>query len=346
MTRTAPSPDPRTIITPDSFSVAPELLGLPLAGPWRRLWAMLLDLVPLAILAGAGPVTFLAFFLAILVWRAIAAVRPTGFLARAGVGMGRLGFAILAFVLVLQIGDRLFGDEREADTADVVVPTRAAFSSPDSLEAFIERTAGREAAAEFAEAVGVARPEQDSSLSSAARDSIVVRYATLLANRDTTSAQGMQNDAMQAIAGARIGSLEADRDALRQANRDLRSRIDDLEERLEEAERPLSLRAMIFGFADDLGIGFGWGALYFSMFLTLGGGQTPGKRLAGVRVVRLDGKPMSWWYSFERFGGYFACLTTGLLGFAQILWDRNRQGLHDKIVETVVVRERRRTAKA
>jgi uncharacterized RDD family membrane protein YckC len=58
----------------------------------------------------------------------------------------------------------------------------------------------------------------------------------------------------------------------------------------------------------------------------------------GIRVIRLDGKPLGWWRSFERFGGYAASLSTGLLGFLQILWDRNRQGLHDKAVETVVIR--------
>jgi uncharacterized RDD family membrane protein YckC len=67
-------------------------------------------------------------------------------------------------------------------------------------------------------------------------------------------------------------------------------------------------------------------------------GQTPGKRLMRIRVVRLDGKPMGWWYAFERFGGYAAGLVTGLIGFLQILWDKNRQGVHDKITETVVVR--------
>ena len=30
---------------------------------------------------------------------------------------------------------------------------------------------------------------------------------------------------------------------------------------------------------------------------------------------------------------------TGLLGFAQIYWDSNRQAIHDRIVGTVVVRD-------
>src|SRR5690554_319157 len=50
--------DPRTIITPDSFAVAPELLGLPLASPARRAAAMLIDLLAIALLANAGGVFF------------------------------------------------------------------------------------------------------------------------------------------------------------------------------------------------------------------------------------------------------------------------------------------------
>ena len=38
-------------------------------------------------------------------------------------------------------------------------------------------------------------------------------------------------------------------------------------------------------------------------------------------------------------GGYAAGLATGLLGFAQIFWDKNRQAIHDKIAETAVVRD-------
>jgi uncharacterized RDD family membrane protein YckC len=56
-------------------------------------------------------------------------------------------------------------------------------------------------------------------------------------------------------------------------------------------------------------------------------------------VVRLSGAPIGWWAAFERFGGYAASIFTGLLGFLQITWDRNRMALHDKITETVVVRE-------
>ena len=38
------SQDPRTIVTPDAFSVDPQLLGRPLAPPGRRLIALLINL--------------------------------------------------------------------------------------------------------------------------------------------------------------------------------------------------------------------------------------------------------------------------------------------------------------
>jgi uncharacterized RDD family membrane protein YckC len=90
--------------------------------------------------------------------------------------------------------------------------------------------------------------------------------------------------------------------------------------------------------AADFGIGLGWAAVYFSVFPAWWIGQTPGKRLLGIRVVQLDGTPISLWEAFERYGGYGAGLATGLLGFVQVFWDANRQAIHDKIAETVVIR--------
>jgi hypothetical protein len=88
---------------------------------------------------------------------------------------------------------------------------------------------------------------------------------------------------------------------------------------------------------DQLGSAIGLWSLYFTVLLTLWKGQTVGKRLFGLRVLRLDGEPLGWWSSFERVGGYAAGIATGLLGFAQVFWDSNRQCVHDKIVGTVVV---------
>ena len=83
-------------------------------------------------------------------------------------------------------------------------------------------------------------------------------------------------------------------------------------------------------------------ARYFTL-LTSFLGATIGKRLAGVRVRRLDGERLSLVESFERFTGYLHI--PALLGWPVLdLWrDPNRQLPHDRTVHTVVVRERRRT---
>jgi hypothetical protein len=138
--------------------------------------------------------------------------------------------------------------------------------------------------------------------------------------------------AQTAIAGDRIDRLE-------RAQRDLAEQNRQLAADLERARERRGVRSFVAGLADDLGVGFGWMAVYFTAFVVLWNGQTPGKRLLGIRIIRLDAKPLSWWVAFERFGGYAASFSTGLLGFAQILWDRNRQGMHDRFIATVVVRE-------
>jgi hypothetical protein len=166
----------------------------------------------------------------------------------------------------------------------------------------------------------------------ASADSLARAYAALTAAGDTAAARAIQPRLASVLARDSL-------DELRGELRDARRENSQLEGRVERAENR-GILASIKGLLDELGIGFGWTGLYFTAFLTLWRGQTPGKKLAGVRVVRLNGQPMTLWTSFERFGGYAAGLVTGLLGFAQVYWDRNRQMIHDKIVETVVVRER------
>ena len=49
-TRSSQTTDPRTIVTPDAFEVSPALLGLPLASPFVRLVALLIDLAVVGII--------------------------------------------------------------------------------------------------------------------------------------------------------------------------------------------------------------------------------------------------------------------------------------------------------
>jgi uncharacterized RDD family membrane protein YckC len=101
-----------------------------------------------------------------------------------------------------------------------------------------------------------------------------------------------------------------------------------------------SLLATLRNLGDDLGISAGWAALYFTLFTWIWNGQTPGKRLLGLRVIHLRGRPLTWWDAFERFGGYAAGVATGLIGYLQVFWDANRQALHDRVSFTAVIRDR------
>ena len=143
---------------------------------------------------------------------------------------------------------------------------------------------------------------------------------------DSIASDSLPGDSAQ----VRIATLEKQTELLEKDRNELRAK-------LAQARERRGIRSYLGGLFDDLGLGFGWAAVYFTGFLAMMRGQTPGKRIAGIRVIRLDGKPLGWWIAFERFGGYAASFSVGLLGFLQILWDRNRQGLHDKACETVVV---------
>lgn len=58
-----------------------------------------------------------------------------------------------------------------------------------------------------------------------------------------------------------------------------------------------------------------------------------------IKVVKLNGTPITLWNSFERFSGYSSSASLLLLGFLQYYWDANHQTTHDKITETIVVQK-------
>jgi uncharacterized RDD family membrane protein YckC len=80
-------------------------------------------------------------------------------------------------------------------------------------------------------------------------------------------------------------------------------------------------------------------ALYFGLTTYLGHGQSPGKRLLRIRVVSLTHGHLSLWHSVERALGYGASAVEMGFGFMQYFIHPNRQTLHDRIAETIVVAE-------
>jgi uncharacterized RDD family membrane protein YckC len=64
-------------------------------------------------------------------------------------------------------------------------------------------------------------------------------------------------------------------------------------------------------------------------------GQTPGKRVLGVRVMRKDGTRLTLSNALRRQVGYWISAIL-YLGFLWILFDSKRQGFHDKLAGTIV----------
>ena len=96
-------------------------------------------------------------------------------------------------------------------------------------------------------------------------------------------------------------------------------------------------------------IGIGIGYIVWWLF-ALGHGQTPGKQIVGIRVIKDNGEPSEWAYTFLRefvvkflLLGFLSQVTLGiawLVDYFWPLWDRSKrvQTLHDKLLGTIVVK--------
>jgi uncharacterized RDD family membrane protein YckC len=383
MKQAAGRTDPRTIITPDAFSVAPELLNLPLAHPWRRAAAILIDLLLVAILANA-PGVFFAFAAGLFVfWLAIRGGRAE---RRASTGrrivwttLGCVG-AITLVIAALAISAALFGDSdrtiaelenvdgrdipvsaaavsdlirlaRGGDSAEVAaaagrmverlrdegVPAEEMQELVDEIRHESGTGAGR-ALAELDRAIAGIDTADVVDVDTLAVDSLLARWMTARAAGDSMAMRRYGPPLGAELAADELDERTSRVRSLERRIAGLEDDLDDAEQTLED-ERSRGILASVYALLDDIGLSLGWAGLYFTFFLGWWKGRTPGKRLLGVRVVRLDGRPLGYWVSFERYGGYAASLFTGLEGFARIFWDPNRQALEDRLAGTVVVRE-------
>ncbi|SEM70530.1 Uncharacterized membrane protein YckC, RDD family [Syntrophus gentianae] len=78
------------------------------------------------------------------------------------------------------------------------------------------------------------------------------------------------------------------------------------------------------------------GMLYFTYFHGISG-QTPGKMLLGLQVIQSSGEKMTLGLAFLRWVGSIFSGLILYLGFLWIIFDRKKQGWHDKIAETLVI---------
>jgi hypothetical protein len=368
--------DPRRTITPDAFSVAPGLLGIPLAHPWRRLVAILIDLILIGLLANVRAVFFALAAGTFFFWLAFRGRKGSTASKASRVGIGCLGSTVLFVSVLVMWGPSLVPEDTvlletegpggtpvplsvgaigdllslvtESDTANAEeVAARlvgryreSGMSREEMLDvvAAIEQESpdNAELAALLRDAIGSPEEAAVDDAPGPTLEEMVAAYAAALRDGDSVAMEELRPPVATDIAAPeleerdrRIRSLRREQESLEQDLSEARAEL--------EAEEEKGLRRTVTNLLDEFGLGLGWSGLYFTFLTGFFRGRTPGKRLLNIRIVRLDGKPLGYWVSFERFGGYAASLFTGFEGFLRILWDPNRQGLEDKLAETVVV---------
>ena len=76
---------------------------------------------------------------------------------------------------------------------------------------------------------------------------------------------------------------------------------------------------------------------YYVYFWTTSG-QTPGKMIMKIKVVATDGSKLTVTKAILRYIGYLVSAAVIFLGFIWVLFDADKQGWHDKIAGTYVVK--------
>ena len=96
----------------------------------------------------------------------------------------------------------------------------------------------------------------------------------------------------------------------------------------------------VFGRTAAYGIGILIGLVYYAYFEGSASGQTPGKRLLGIRVYDFaggSGDGIGIGRGVIRYLGKILSSIPCALGVLWMLWDKEKQTWHDKIASTVVV---------
>ena len=343
---TTQAQDPRRTITPDAFSVAPGLLGIPLAHPLRRLAAILIDLALIGLLANARAVFFALAAGAFFFWIALRGRKDSTASKTSRVGIGCLGSTFLFVAVLVMWGPSLVSEDAvlfetegpggtpvpvsigalgdmlslvtDSDTTDAgAVAARlvdryrdTGMSRDEMLELVraLERVSpdNEELAKLLREAIGPSEEGADDAVEAGASlDEMLTAYADALRDGDSVAMEEFRPPVAAEVAAPeleernqRIRSLREDQQSLEQRLAEARAEL--------EAEQEKGLRNSVMSLLDEFGLGLGWSGLYFTFLTGFFRGRTPGKRLLKVRIVRLDGKPLGYWVSFERFGGYAA----------------------------------------
>jgi len=323
--------DTKDRITPEAFSPAPILMNLPLARPWRRALAMLCDLVVIALLTELEDVGLILFLVSLWLVYKSGALSYFDRFGSAGRWLLR-GISLLVVVLALSFTFINISDPEGA-------PRQIQQGQPPNVEDVL--------------ALGVAVYQVGQCVEVPCYQDKLIDYLDFSAKTAELPTPTELNQFIDDMAEDKSMSSREIDDLQQWAFGELTQRVDNnivlssadapamivKEPVLETVQESDSFSPLkwIMGFVDDLGLGFGFAAIYFSCFTAWFNGQTFGKMLLNIRVIQLNDSKITLWESFGRYGGYGAGLATGLLGFLQIYWDPNRQGIQDKISATVVI---------
>ena len=295
----------KEVITPYAFKIDQALLGLPLASPTRRALAMVID-VALIFLAAKISAAVIAFVAAMAFYKGTAQkYLPTmSTVWRRVLKITAASILFISSLSVLAIAIDFFEDDTAIQGIRIKRETPLNAEEKQQINTYLMQTA----------------PSQNCDQAC---------QSNALANLVTQVPQLAEID-------------ESDNDQVARLLLKVMVEADEQTSAPEDAPVKAAPVNSILqwgkGIIQDLGLGFGWAAVYFTLFSLLWRGQTPGKKLCNIRVVALSGEDLSLWDAFGRYGGYGAGFATGLLGFLQVYWDPNRQAIQDKISATVVIK--------
>lgn len=339
--------DPKSLVTPYAFEIAPNVLYQPLASPLKRALAITVDGLLVAALAeNAGWIFVLMVALTVLVHKRSKSVGSIVKWALYAFMLAGMVYALLGndwntkddISGTSQVESQLSADKAEPETIQTIAELANYLPEVISTSSCQDYSCAQKRLASLKDALNhssLSRAEQTRMLEELIDElPLTVKQKKDLKIEYTAVETAVADESIKLM-------VEAETDAVsHNASSTNKVEWEELQDDSyfeEEANPQSSPLAWLIGFLNDMGLGFGWAAFYFTVFTAWFDGQTLGKKLLGISVIQLDGSKITLWAAFGRYGGYAAGFTTGLLGFLQIFWDANRQAIQDKISATVVI---------
>ena len=100
-----------------------------------------------------------------------------------------------------------------------------------------------------------------------------------------------------------------------------------------------SMLIKIMPFLDKFLFSMLTGALYSILLWVNWNGQTLGKKIMKIKVVKEDGRAVDYKTAVIRYLTYIVSAIPLCLGYFWVIWDEKKQGWHDKLAKTLVVKE-------